>query len=140
MVWNGYPAGGKGGSANVASYARLANCQFIHINTRLHIVKQYGSLLDNVRRTGISAKREVAIEKQAVYQGSVLTVIHYHLQMPGGKVIERDIVERHESVMVLSIGQKNNVILIEKYDLGAGVWRLTVPGGKVDNTIPEGIC
>ena len=41
---------------------------------------------------------------------------HYRLQMPGGKVIERDIVERPESVLVLSVGQKNNVMLIEEYD------------------------
>ncbi len=139
LVWNGYPAGGKGGTADIASYARLVHCPFIHIHTRLHIVKQYGSLPDTVRRTGISAKREFAIEKQTVFQGSVLTVNHYRLQMPGGKVIERDIVERPESVLVLPLGQKNNVILLEEYDLAADTWQLTLPGGKVIDSSPEGI-
>jgi 8-oxo-dGTP pyrophosphatase MutT (NUDIX family) len=64
---------------------------------------------------------------------------HYRLQMPGGKVIERDIVERPESVLVLPVGQKNNVMLIEEYDLGAGAWQLTLPGGKVIDTTPEEI-
>jgi ADP-ribose pyrophosphatase len=59
--------------------------------------------------------------------------------MPDCKVIERDIVERPESVLVLLVGQKDNVILIEEYDLGAGAWQLTLPGGKVINPTPEGI-
>jgi hypothetical protein len=35
-------------------------------------------------------------------------VNHYRLQMPGGKEIERDIVERPESVLVLPVGQKTS--------------------------------
>ena len=41
LVWNGYPAAGKGGTADIASYARLVGRPFIHIHTRLHTVKQY---------------------------------------------------------------------------------------------------
>jgi 8-oxo-dGTP pyrophosphatase MutT (NUDIX family) len=69
----------------------------------------------------------------------VLTVSHYRLQMPRGKVIERDIVERPESVLVLPVGQERNVMLIEEYDLGAGAWQLTLPGGKVIDSTIEGI-
>ncbi|SRR5258708_7853664 len=64
---------------------------------------------------------------------------HYRLQMPDGKVIERDIVERPESVLVLPVGQKNNVILIEEYDLAADTWQLTLPGGKVIDSSLDGI-
>jgi hypothetical protein len=60
-------------------------------------------------------------QEGTVYQGQVLAVNHYRLQMPGGKVIERDIVERPESVLVLPVGQQNNVTLIEEYDPGG--WR-----------------
>ncbi len=139
LVWNGYPAGGKGGTADIASYARLIRCPFIHINPRLHIVKRYGSFGGSSRMPRSSAKREYAVEQQTVYQGQVLTVSHYRLQMPGGKVIERDIVERPESVLVLPVGQKENVMLIEEYDLGAGAWQLTLPGGKVIDPTHEGI-
>lgn len=43
LVWNGYPAAGKGGTADIASYARYVGRPFLHIHTRLHTVKQYGS-------------------------------------------------------------------------------------------------
>jgi len=88
LVWNGYPAGGKGGTADIATYARSVGCPFIHIHTRPHIAKQYGSLLSNSRLPRVSAKRGFAVQKQTVYQGNVLTVNHYRLQMPGGKVID----------------------------------------------------
>jgi len=42
-------------------------------------------------------------------------------------------------VLVLPAGQKDNVMLIEEYDLGAGAWQLTLPGGKVIDPTPEGI-
>jgi hypothetical protein len=139
LVWNGYPAAGKGGTADIASYARLVRCPFIHINPRLQSVNRYGSVRGGSRTSRSSAKREYAVERQTVYQGQALTVSHYRLQMPDGKVIERDIVERPESVLVLPIGQQQNVMLIEEYDLGADTWQLTLPGGKVIDSTTEGI-
>lgn len=139
LVWNGYPAAGKGGTADVASYARLVGRPFIHVHTRLHTVKQYGSLIGS-KVTHEAAKRKYAVSKETMYQGSVLTVNKYQMHMPNGDVIERDIVELPESVLVLPVGQKGTVLLIEEYDLGAETWQLTIPGGKVTDPTPEGIC
>ncbi len=140
LVWNGYPAGGKGGTADVASYARSLRRPFLHINTRHQTIKHYGSLqADSEKRYGVP-RRELAVTEQVVYQGPVLTVKQYRWQLPNRDEVVRDIVERPESVLVLPIGQKRNVLLIEEYDLGAGTWQLTLPGGKVDDTTPEGLA
>src|SRR5216684_6822920 len=87
----------------------------------------------------VASKRPFAISKQTVYQGPVLRVDQYQLRMPNREEIVRDIVERPESVLVLPVGQKNKVLLIEEYDLAADTWQLTLPGGKVIDPIPEGI-
>jgi hypothetical protein len=50
--------------------------------------------------------------------------------MPNGEEIVRDIVECPESVLVLPVGQKGTVLLIEEYDLGAETWQHTIPGEK----------
>ncbi|MGI9057178.1 MAG: NUDIX hydrolase [Ktedonobacteraceae bacterium] len=138
LVWNGYPAAGRGGTADIASYARLVGRPFLHVHTRLHTVKQYGSLTAS-KATHETAKRKYAISKETAYQGSVLTVNKYQMHMPNGDVIERDIVERPETVLVLPVGQKGTVLLIEEYDLGAETWQLTLPGGKVTDSTPDGI-
>jgi ADP-ribose pyrophosphatase len=59
--------------------------------------------------------------------------------MPSGEEIERDIVERPESVLILPVGREQTVLLIEEYDLGAEAWQLTLPGGRVDDATPSGI-
>jgi ADP-ribose pyrophosphatase len=138
-MWNGYPAAGKGGTADVASYARSLGRPFVHIHTRLHRVKEYGSLFSNTKVSHGTAKRKFAISKQTVYQGAVLSVNKYIMHMPNGEEIERDIVERPESVLILPVSKERNVLLIEEYDLGAESWQLTLPGGKVVDTTPDGI-
>ena len=40
----------------------------------------------------------------------------------------------------LPAGQKQNILLIEKYDQDTGVCQLTIPVGKVPDTTPKGIC
>src|SRR5260221_8933388 len=138
LVWNGYPAAGKGGTADIASYSRLVGRPFVHVHTRLHTVKQYGSLT-GCKVVHETAKRTYAVSKETVYQGDVLTVNKYQMRLPNGEEIERDIVERPESVLVLPVGQKGMVLLIEEYDLGAETWQLTIPGGKVTDPTPDGI-
>src|SRR6266496_3842028 len=139
LVWNGYPAAGRGGTADIASYARSVGRPFFHVHTRLHKVKQYGSLSDGSKITHVAAKRQFVVSKQTVYQGPVLRVDQYQLRMPNGKEIVRDIVERPESVLVLPVGQKGTVLLIEEYDLGVEAWQLTIPGGKVTDSTSDGI-
>jgi hypothetical protein len=77
--------------------------------------------------------------KHTVYRGPVLTVNQYQLHMPNGKDIVRDIVERPKSVLLFPVSQKGTVLLIEEYDLGSETWQLTIPGGKVTDSTPEGI-
>jgi 8-oxo-dGTP pyrophosphatase MutT (NUDIX family) len=140
LVWNGYPAAGKGGTADVASYARSMRRPFLHIHTREHTIKHYGSLqTESKKRYGVP-RRELAVSEQVVYRGPVLQVKQYRWQLPDRDEIVRDIVERPVSVLVLPVSQKRNVLLIEEYDLGAGTWQLTLPGGKVDDTTPEGLA
>lgn len=139
LAWNGYPAGGRGGTADVAGYARALKRPFVHIHTRLHTIQQYGSPRGNAQTLCGVPRREQAISRQTVYQGDVFTVNQYRWQSPNHGEIVRDIVERPESVLVLPLGQNQNVLLIEEYDLGAGTWQLTLPGGKVDDPTHEGI-
>src|SRR5579875_1900877 len=61
LAWNGLPAAGKGGTADIASYARLKRCPFIHINTRSHTTKLYGSPAPRHREAHTSLKREFTV-------------------------------------------------------------------------------
>jgi hypothetical protein len=140
LVWNGLSPKGRGGTGDTASYARLLNRPYVHINIRQLTVRMYGDITTHLTTTATTApKQEFVIAKDIVYQGPTLVVNQYRLRMPDGKEIVRDIVERPESVMVLPIGQPDIILMVEEYDLGAGVWQLKLPGGKVENASPDGI-
>ena len=84
---------GQRGTADIAIYLRYVGHPFLHIHTRLHIVRQYDSLSFGSKITHMAAKRHFAVSKQTVYQGPVLTDDQYQLRMPNGEEIVRDIVE-----------------------------------------------
>ncbi len=142
LAWNGFPSQGRGGTADMASYARSTNCPFVYINTRRFTVQTYGDVPSRTRKPlAVAPKREFTVAKEEVYHGAVLTVNRYRLQMPGGEELVRDIVERPESVLVLPVAQGKKdviVLLIEEHDLGAGTWQLKLPGGKIEHTHPGG--
>jgi len=140
LAWNGLPPLGRGGTGDVASYARFLGCPFIHLNTQTHSTKTYGDISSRKKVShSITPKKDFAVAKEQVYQGKTLTVNQYRLAMPDGKEVTRDVVERPESVLVLPVGQKDIVLLVEEYDFAAGVWQLTLPGGKVEQASLEKI-
>lgn len=143
LLWNGLPSKGKGGTADMAQYARSQRRPFIHLDIRKHQVKTYGEPLSQSNSIPpASPKRSFVTEKHTVYHGPVLTVNQYRLRMPGGEEVVRDIVERPESVLILPISQgidETMTLLIEEYNLGAGVWQLTLPGGKIEADSEEKI-
>ena len=140
LAWNGLPPKGRGGTGDVAAYARFTHRPFVHLDTRKHTVTRYGELHPHTSPPpSVSPKQEFTVAKHVIYQGPTLTVTQHRLQMPNGKEIIRDIVERPESVIVLPIAYQDIVLMIEEYDLGAGVWQLKLPGGKVEKAVHDGL-
>lgn len=134
LAWNGLPPQGRGGTGDIATYARLRGRPIIHLDTVKHSVKRYGDISTQAATPSHTApKRSFVKNQQTVYQGKVLTVHQYRLHMPDGQELTRDIAERPESVLVLPIGKKDILLLAEEYDLGAGQWQLTIPGGKIEH-------
>src|SRR5579885_1796913 len=136
LALNGLPPRGRGGTGDMASYARSLGRPFVHLHTRDHTVTVYGNLSQQEQKTlSIAPKRTFAVSKQQMYQGPVLTINQYKLHKPGGKELIRDVVERPESVLVLPLSPGEHdtmVLLVEEYDLGAEAWQLTLPGGKME--------
>src|SRR6266487_633569 len=140
FIWNGRPPMGKGGTGDIATYARLKNLPYVHLHTLRHTIKHYGQSTNSSTVTiHTSPKRDFTTAKRTIYQGPVLAVNQYRLRMPTGEEIVRDIVERPESVLILPVGQQQTVLLIEEYDLGAGAWQFKLPGGKVHDATPDGL-
>lgn len=137
LAWNGQPSKGRGGTADVASYAHFRGHPFVHIHTLHHTVTTYGKPFTRSRT--ISPKHTFVTAKYPVYQSSVLTVQQYHLQMPNEGEVIRDVVEMPQNVLVLPLAQHDIVLLVEEYNFGIGEWQLKLPGGKVEKQSSNGL-
>ncbi|GCE49847.1 8-oxo-dGTP pyrophosphatase MutT (NUDIX family) [Thermosporothrix hazakensis] len=138
LAWNGLPPLGRGGTADMANYARAYGRPYIHIDTRCLNVHTYtASSTFSQTFSASSPKREHMVAHRIAYQGPLLSVKQYHFRLPDGQEIVRDVLERPESVLLLPVGQGDIVLLIEEYNLGAGCWQLTLPGGKREQGSPE---
>lgn len=130
LIWNGQPARGRGGTADIASYAWRSGCPFVHIHPQKQILRTYGDVQQRLRPPS-GVKREEVVSKQQVYRGSTLAVYQYRFQTPLQEEVTRDIVERPESVLIVPVNTDGLLTLIEEYDLGADTWQLKLPGGKL---------
>ncbi len=130
LTWNGHPAKGRGGTADVASYAWRMGRPFVHIHTKKQLVQRYNNQSGQPHLPSVP-QREQAVRDQLIYQGATLGLHHYHFLLTNGEEIVRDIVERPESVLIVPVNTEGMLTLIEEYDLGAGTWQLKLPGGKL---------
>jgi ADP-ribose pyrophosphatase len=84
-----------------------------------------------------TAKTEVLISSEVVFQGKLFRVLHDKLIEPGGKPSERDVIRHHGSVVILAIdttkSKKDPWIVIERQYRHAALrylWEL--PAGKLE--------
>lgn len=72
------------------------------------------------------------VASRTVYSGAILALRLDKVAMPGGKVVEREVVEHHGAVAVLAVDDADNVVLIRQYRHPVGARLLELPAGLLD--------
>ncbi|WP_280247474.1 NUDIX hydrolase [Nocardia abscessus] len=67
-----------------------------------------------------------------VYSGAILALRLDQVRMPGGRVVEREVIEHHGAVAVAAIDDDDNVVLINQYRHPIGRRLLELPAGLLD--------
>ncbi|MCZ4275301.1 NUDIX domain-containing protein [Rhodococcoides yunnanense] len=69
---------------------------------------------------------------RTVYEGAILALRLDQVQMPGGRVAEREVVEHHGAVGVAAVDDQGRIAMIEQYrhPMGRRLWEL--PAGLLD--------
>ncbi|MBY6410272.1 NUDIX hydrolase [Rhodococcus sp. BP-252] len=67
-----------------------------------------------------------------VYEGAILALRVDQVQMPGGRVAEREVVEHHGAVAIVALDDQGRIAMIEQYrhPIGRRLWEL--PAGLLD--------
>lgn len=72
------------------------------------------------------------VGSKTVYEGAILALRLDQVEMPGGRVAEREVVEHHGAVAIVALDASDRIALIEQYrhPIGRRLWEL--PAGLLD--------
>ncbi|WP_228001931.1 NUDIX domain-containing protein [Nocardia australiensis] len=72
------------------------------------------------------------VSSRTIYSGAILALRLDRVAMPGGRVVEREVIEHHGAVAVAAIDDDDNVVLIRQYRHPIGTRLLELPAGLLD--------
>jgi ADP-ribose pyrophosphatase len=73
----------------------------------------------------------VIISSNKLYSGKIsLRLDKYHI---GNKILEKEIVEHQDSVGIIALDKKDNIILVEQFRIATKDNLLEIPAGKIEN-------
>ncbi|MET7772674.1 NUDIX hydrolase [Nocardia sp. NPDC005366] len=72
------------------------------------------------------------VSSRTVYSGAILALRLDRVAMPGGKVVEREVIEHHAAVAVAAIDANDELVLIEQYRHPIEDRLLELPAGLLD--------
>lgn len=76
--------------------------------------------------------KEQTLESKMIYRGRVVALRVDKVQMPNGKVAEREIVEHRGAVAIVPLLDKDTVLLIRQYRQAVGEVLLEIPAGTLE--------
>jgi 8-oxo-dGDP phosphatase len=79
----------------------------------------------------LSARYQV-IASRTIHDGRVISLRTDHVRMPGGAVVERDVVEHPGAVMIVALDDSGGVLLVSQYRHPVGGFLLELPAGLLD--------
>ena len=73
----------------------------------------------------------VIISSNKLYSGKIsLRLYKYHM---GNKILEKEIVEHQDSVGIIPLDNKDNIILVEQFRIATRDNLLEIPAGKIES-------
>ncbi|ACY22036.1 NUDIX hydrolase [Gordonia bronchialis DSM 43247] len=71
-------------------------------------------------------------ERRTVYEGAILALRVDKVQMPGGRVAEREVVEHYGAVAILARDEQGRIAMVRQYRHPIGRRLLELPAGLLD--------
>ncbi|MBF6277629.1 MULTISPECIES: NUDIX hydrolase [Nocardia] len=69
---------------------------------------------------------------ETVYSGAIVALRRDQVEMPGGRIAEREVVEHHGAVAIVALDHDGSVVLINQYRHPIGRRLLELPAGLLD--------
>lgn len=75
---------------------------------------------------------EKPIGTKEIYNGRIINVRVDEVELPDGRVSDREIVEHHGGVGIIPVTENNEVFMVTQYRIAAKSMMLEIPAGKLE--------
>lgn len=72
------------------------------------------------------------VDSRLIYNGAIVALRLDQVEMPDGRIVEREVVEHHGAVAVVAVDDDGQVVLIRQYRHPLGERLLELPAGLID--------
>lgn len=85
------------------------------------------------QETGVADRHDFrTVSSRIVYSGAILALRLDQVEMPGGRVVEREVIEHHGAVAVAALDENGDLVLVDQYRHPIGRRLLELPAGLLD--------
>lgn len=79
------------------------------------------------------------ISKHTIYTGKIITVEKKALQLPNGKIVDREFVDHKPATAMIAI-LNDTILLVSQYRVGSNSQMLEIPAGLIEGNEDPSIC
>lgn len=83
---------------------------------------------------------EKPLTSEQIFQGLFLKIYHDTVELPNGKIAQREYIKHSGAVAVLAIDNENNIIMERQYRHPVGQIMYELPAGKIDPNEDDLTC
>lgn len=83
---------------------------------------------------------EKVISSRRVYEGRIINLRVDTVEMPGGRIGTREVVEYHGAVAVVALNVNGELLMVRQYRHAVGRELLEIPAGKIEPDEVPAVC
>ena len=75
---------------------------------------------------------EKEISQKTVYEGKILKVKQYQVELENGKITQRDVIRHNGAVALVAVKDNGNILFVKQFRFPVAKEILEIPAGKID--------
>lgn len=84
--------------------------------------------------------QETILDTEHIYEGRVVKLDVHRVRTPGGQIMQREVIQHQGAVALVALDDRQNVLLVRQYRIGANQPMLEIPAGLLEPGEAPEIC
>ncbi|NWG15515.1 MAG: NUDIX hydrolase [Chloroflexi bacterium] len=84
--------------------------------------------------------QETILDTEHIYEGRIIKLDVHRVRVPDGQIMQREVIRHQGAVALVALDDRQNVLLVRQYRIGANQAMLEIPAGLLEPGEPPETC